>query len=49
VIAPKLKAHTSAVLYDHYSLLATIEDRLGVARLGNATRAQAINDVIATR
>jgi phosphatidylinositol-3-phosphatase len=49
VIAPKLKAHTSAVAYDHYSLLATIEDRLGVSRLGNAASAKAINDVIATR
>jgi phospholipase C len=49
VIAPKLNAHSSAVAYDHYSLLATIEDRLGVSRLGNAGRAQAINDVIATR
>jgi hypothetical protein len=37
------------VAYDHYSLLATIEDRLGVSRLGNAGRAQAINDVIAIR
>jgi phospholipase C len=49
VIAPKMKAHSSTVAYDHYSLLATIEDRLGVSRLGNAGRAQAINDVIATR
>ena len=49
VIAPKLKAHTSAVAYDHYSLLATVEDRLGVSRLGNALGANAINDVIATR
>lgn len=49
VIAPKLKAHTSAVAYDHYSLLATIEDRLGVSRLGNAASANAITDVIATR
>jgi phospholipase C len=49
VIAPKMKAHSSAAAYDHYSLLATIEDRLGVSRLGNAARAQAINDVIAAR
>jgi hypothetical protein len=49
VVAPKLKAHTSAVAYDHYSLLATIQDRLGVRRLGNAASANAINDVIATR
>jgi phospholipase C len=49
VIAPKMKTHSSAVAYDHYSLLATIQDRLGVSRLGNAARAQAIDDVIATR
>jgi hypothetical protein len=49
VIAPKMKSHSSTVAYDHYSLLATIEDRLGVSRLGNAGRAQAINDVIAIR
>lgn len=49
VIAPKMKAHTSAAPYDHYSLLATIEDRLGVSRLGDAARAQAIDDVIAAR
>jgi phospholipase C len=48
VIAPVMKAHSSAVPYDHYSLLATVEDLLGVSRLGNAARAQAINDVIAT-
>jgi hypothetical protein len=30
-------------------LLATIEDRLGVSRLGNAARAQPITDVIAAR
>lgn len=49
VIAPKLRAHTSAVAYDHYSLLATVEDLLGVQRLGNAVRATAIDDVIAAR
>jgi hypothetical protein len=49
VIGPKLKGRTSAVAYDHYSLLATIEDRLGVRRLGNVSNARAINDVIATR
>jgi acid phosphatase len=49
VIAPKLQAHSSAVAYDHYSLLATIQDRLGVGRLANAASANAIKDVIATR
>jgi phospholipase C len=49
VIAPRLQAHSSAVAYDHYSLLATIQDRLGVGRLGNTASANAIKDVIATR
>ena len=49
VIAPRLQAHSSSVAYDHYSLLATIQDRLGVGRLGNAASANAIKDVIATR
>lgn len=43
VIAPRLKAHTSATPYNHYSLLATIEDRLGVGRLGEAANAQPVD------
>jgi phospholipase C len=46
VIAPGLKAHETAAPYNHYSLLATIEDRLGVLRLGAAAGAQAMNDVL---
>ena len=46
VVAPTLKAHTSAVYHDHYSLLATIEDRLGVPRLGNAGGATPFNEVL---
>jgi hypothetical protein len=34
--------------YDHYSMLATIEDRLGVPRLGRAARATPMNDLLAT-
>lgn len=45
VIAPNLQTHTSATAYNHYSLLATIEDRLGVARLGAAQPATPITDV----
>lgn len=33
--------------YDHYSLLATIEDLMGVGRLGGAARAQPMTDLIA--
>jgi len=32
--------------YDHYSLLATIEDMLGVGRLGQAAQAQPITDLL---
>jgi hypothetical protein len=38
----------SARSYDHYSMLATIEDRLGVPRLGQAARATPMNDLLAT-
>jgi phospholipase C len=47
VVAPRLASHTTAVAYDHYSLLATIEDRLGVSRLGQAATATPITDVLA--
>jgi phospholipase C len=46
VIAPNTASRTSAVLYDHYSLLATIEDLLGVPRLGKAAGAQPMNDLL---
>jgi hypothetical protein len=46
VVAPRLKSHTTAVAYDHYSLLATVEDRLGVPRLGQAASATPITDVL---
>ena len=42
MVAPNLKERQTDVYYDHYSLLATIEDRLGVRRLGEAVKAQAI-------
>ena len=35
VIAPNLKAHTSAKLYDHYSMLATIQQSWRLGCLGN--------------
>ena len=46
VIAPQLKAHASARAYTHYSLLATVEDRLGVARLGAAATASPLDDLL---
>ncbi|HZB82856.1 MAG TPA: alkaline phosphatase family protein [Rubrobacteraceae bacterium] len=46
IVAPGLEEHQTDVYYDHYSLLATIEDRLGVPRLGEAANAQAIEDFL---
>jgi hypothetical protein len=43
VVAPDLKSHQTDAHYDHYSLLATIQDRLDVERLGEAVNAQAID------
>ena len=42
VVAPILQSHYIEGYYDHYSLLATIEDRLGAERLGEAVYAQPI-------
>jgi hypothetical protein len=47
VIHPHPGARTSGRAYNHYSLLATIEDRLGVSRLGLAARASAMTDLLA--
>ena len=46
VIAPGLGHRTSQTRYTHYSLLATIEDLLGVGRLGQAASAIPMNDLI---
>src|SRR5439155_1479646 len=40
VAAPGTRHATSKRAYDHYSLLATIEDMLGVGRLGKAAGAR---------
>jgi phosphatidylinositol-3-phosphatase len=41
--------HSSAKAYDHYSLLATIEDLLGLPRLGAAAQAEPMTDLLATK
>lgn len=46
VITPFGGHAVSARYYDHYSLLATIEDQLGVARLGAARNATAMTDLL---
>jgi hypothetical protein len=49
VIHPNPLIHKSSLPYNHYSLLATIEDRLGVSRLGLAAKANAMTDLLATQ
>ena len=46
VIRPGQSPRSSPVAYNHYSLLAAIEDRLGVARLGNAAKAAPLPDLM---
>jgi acid phosphatase len=46
VLAPGKGHRQSSAPYDHYSLLATIEDILGVGRLGHAAQAQPMNDLL---
>src|SRR5579872_710241 len=46
VVAPNLKHVVSNRPYTHYSLLATVEDMLGVPRLANAAHATAMADLI---
>jgi acid phosphatase len=45
-IAPGLSHRVSTKAYTHYSLLATIEDMLGVGRLGEAAKAPVMSDLI---
>jgi phospholipase C len=47
VIHPGPLIHKSSLSYNHYSLLATIEDRLGVHRLGLAAGAKPMMDLLA--
>jgi hypothetical protein len=45
-IQPNVRASASAHAYNHYSMLATIEDRLGLARLGQGANASAMTDLV---
>jgi phospholipase C len=47
-IHPGTLIHTSSRAYDHYSLLASVEDRLGLPRLGEAAHANAMTDLLLT-
>lgn len=46
ILSPDLHRHRTATTYDHYSMLATVEDRLRVPRLGHATTADALTGVL---
>ena len=46
VVAPGLGHRTSSRQYTHYSLLATVEDLLGVKRLGQAAGASPMTDLL---
>src|SRR5712692_10606597 len=46
VVTPSLGHRASNRAYDHYSLLATIEDIMGIGRLGHAAEAQPMNDLV---
>ena len=46
IIRPNPVVHRSSKPYDHYSLLATIEDTLGVPRLGQAAQANPMTDLM---
>lgn len=45
VASPDLTVHSTSNRHDHYSLLATAEDRLGVPRLGAAQQADPLNEL----
>jgi acid phosphatase len=47
VVAPGVSPLVSNQPYNHYSLLATIEDLLGVSRLGEAAGAHSMQDLLA--
>jgi phospholipase C len=46
VVAPTGAGRTSAQPYDHYSLLATMEDLMGLPRLGKAAAARPMTDLL---
>jgi len=46
LIRPGMSNHASSLSYNHYSLLATIEDMFGLTRLGAAATAWAMSDLM---
>jgi hypothetical protein len=49
VASPDVESRRVDGLYDHYSLLATIEDRFGLSRLGAAKDARPLTDLLPPR
>jgi hypothetical protein len=49
VAAPGLESRRVDASYDHYSLLAAIEDLFGLPRLGAAKDARALTDLLLPR
>ena len=45
VVSQNLAVHSTSQRHDHYSLLATVEDRLGVPRLGAAEQADPLSEL----
>jgi phospholipase C len=45
VVSQNLVVHSTSVRHDHYSLLATIEGRLGLPRLGAAAQAAPLSEL----
>ena len=48
VVRAQPATRSSRQAYNHYSLLAAIEDQLGLPRLGAATRAAPMQDLMGT-
>ena len=46
VVAPQINHRSSSREYTHYSLLATVEDLLGVKRLGESASASPMTDLL---
>jgi hypothetical protein len=48
VVSPSLSAHQTGSRHDHYSLLATVEDRFGLPRLGQSATAAPFKELLTT-
>jgi hypothetical protein len=46
ILSPDLRTHEATTSYDHYSVLAAVEDRLHISRLGRAASADALTGLL---